>query len=99
MMRDAIQKGFDQAMGVLGKVPEKVQKDIDKTHELTFKGIDDFVKDGLNKQKQDEGLYASLEQWNLSFSLNYGETAVRAGNVPAPSGQGQGAGGTVNLQA
>ncbi|MDR2390875.1 MAG: DUF5610 domain-containing protein [Planctomycetota bacterium] len=103
MMRAAIQKGFDQAMGVLGKVPAKVQEDIDKTHELTFNGIDDFVKNGLNRQKQNEGLYSSLEQWNLSFSLNYGERTVRIGSKPgnalAPSSQGQEIGGTLNLQA
>jgi hypothetical protein len=97
-MRAAIQKGFDQAMGVLGKVPKEVQDGIDKTHELTFKGLDDFVKNGLSKEKEEEGLYASLERWNLSISLSYSEKTVSAAaGAYAPAGQA-GPGG-LNLQA
>ena len=77
-MRQAIQKGFDQALGVLGKTPKAVRDDIDRTRELTFKGIDDFVKNGLNRQKGEDGLYAALEQWNLSISASYSEKTVSA---------------------
>lgn len=75
MMRNAIQKGFDQAMGVLGAVPKSVQEGIDKTHELTFKGIDDFVKNGLNKNKEQNGIYSALEQFAFSAQVNYSETS------------------------
>ncbi|MCL1999838.1 MAG: DUF5610 domain-containing protein [Planctomycetes bacterium] len=80
MMKNAIQKGFDQAMGVLGKLPKAVQDDIDKTHELTFKGIDDFIKNGLNKQKQQEGIFESLQQFALSFEMSYSQKTVSVTN-------------------
>ncbi|MDR1536027.1 MAG: DUF5610 domain-containing protein [Planctomycetota bacterium] len=103
MMRAAIQKGFDQAMGVLGKVPDQVQANIDRTHELTFQGMDDFVKNGLNRQKESEGVYASLEQWSLSFSLEYSEKTVRGYSGDPYKSQavqdGSAGGSGLNLQA
>lgn len=80
MMRAAVQKGFDQAMGTLGKVPQKVRDDIDKTHELTFKGIDDFVTYGMDRNKQNEGVYSALEQLAFSFQYSYSEKTVSAGS-------------------
>ena len=53
-----------------------MQDGIDKTHELTFKGIDDFVKNGLNRQKEADEIYTSLEQWSLSLSASYSEKTV-----------------------
>ena len=80
MMRDAIQKGFDQAMGKLGSVPKKTQEGIDKTHELVFKGIDDFVKNGMDRQKQESGIYSALEQYAFSFEMNYSQKTVSVRN-------------------
>ena len=92
MMRDAIQKGFDQAMGKLGAVPKKTQEGIDKTHDLVFKGIDDFVKNGLNKEKQENGIYDALEQFAFSFEMNYTQktVSVRSGTYGA-NGEAQAA--------
>lgn len=87
IMRDAIQKGFDQAMGVLGKVPKSVQDGIDKTHELTFKGIDDFVKNGLDRNKQQQGIYDSLEQFAFNFQVSSSSKTVSvAPNSASPAG-------------
>ncbi|MDR3210788.1 MAG: DUF5610 domain-containing protein [Planctomycetota bacterium] len=72
LMRGAIQKGFDQAMGKLGSnLPEKVQEGIDKTHELTFNGIDDFVKYGMNRNREDKNqqLFDSLQNY-VSYSTS-----------------------------
>ncbi|MBN2712011.1 MAG: DUF5610 domain-containing protein [Planctomycetes bacterium] len=67
---NAVQKGFDQAMGILGKVPDKVQEDVDKTHEIVFKGFDDFVKNGLDKSKSGtDGVYANIQAYQTVLSL------------------------------
>ena len=80
MMRKAIQKGFDQAMGSLGAVPKDTQAGIDKTHDLVFKGIDDFVKNGMNKGKQDNGTYKGLQELAFSYEMNYTEKSVSVRN-------------------
>ena len=74
MMRKAIQKGFDQAMGALGKVPDATQQGIDKTHELTMKGIDDFIKNGMKQEKQP--VYDALQEFSMSFEMNYSKKTV-----------------------
>ena len=35
----AIQKGFDQALGTLGKLPDKTQEEVDETHTRVFDGL------------------------------------------------------------
>ncbi len=40
---EAIQKGFDQAMDILGNLSEYAQDTVDQTHELVFQGLEDFV--------------------------------------------------------
>lgn len=72
MMGKAIQKGFDQAMGILGDVPHETASEIDQTHQLVFAGLDDFIqngrkseKDGLFSQIQD---YVSAYQYSASYS-------------------------------
>lgn len=80
MMGKAIQKGFDQALGTLGSIPKSVKDGVDKTHELTFKGLDDFVKNGLNKDKQDNGTYKGLEELAFSFEMNYSKKTVSVRN-------------------
>ncbi len=101
LMRNAIQKGFDQAMGTLGKLPKEVQDGIDKTHELTFKGIDDFVKNGLNKQKEQQGVYDSLQQFAFSFEMNYSQktVSVQNGKYAGNSGQQQASQSALDTQA
>ncbi|MCD8141406.1 MAG: DUF5610 domain-containing protein [Planctomycetaceae bacterium] len=99
-MGKAIQKGFDQALGTLGAVPHNVMDGINKTHELTFKGLEDFVKNGMNKQKQDAGVYESLEKFAFSFEMKYSQTSVKY-NTYDSRGHAQSAGKTpsVNTEA
>lgn len=75
----AIQKGFDQAMGVLGKVDDKTQSGIDKTHDIVFKGLDDFVKNGLGGQSAEKQVAQDYTQsWfqQLSLSVSYSRTTT-----------------------
>ncbi len=72
----AIQKGFDQAMGILGTVPEETQDGIDQTHEIVFGGLDDFVKNGLDKNKEKEGVYESIQAYRMEISLQMEYTSV-----------------------
>ncbi len=89
MMRGAVQKGFDQAMGLLGKVPSSVQAGIDKTHELAFKGFDDFVKYGMNRGKDsgktDSGsqdqIIDSLRSFQLSMTQSYSQKTYTVSNT------------------
>lgn len=85
-MRKAIQKGFDQAMGTLGSVPKSVQDGIDKTHDLVFKGIDDFIKNGMNRKKQEDGVYSSLEQFAFSFEMSYTQKSYSVSSSSAAAG-------------
>lgn len=85
-MRAAVQKGFDQAAGILGKnLPKNVQEGIDKTHELTFKGFDDFVKNGLNKNKESNGVYSGLQALAFSFQYSYSSTNASSSTSRAAS--------------
>ncbi len=92
MMGKAIQKGFDQAMGSLGTVPDATQKGIDKTHELVFKGLDDFVKNGMKEEKKDT--YNALQ--DLAF--NY-EASVTRKKVSVSYGQPSQAAATPGINA
>ena len=86
MMRKAVQKGFDQAMGTLGTVPKATQDGIDKTHELVFKGFDDFVKNGMNRGKTDT--YNALQQLSFNFEMNMTQKSVSVTNYN-PKGEAQ----------
>ncbi len=75
-MRSAIQKGFDQAMGHLGTVPTGTQEGIDKTHELAMKGLDDFIKNGMEPEKEDT--YEALNEFTMSFQMSYSHKSASA---------------------
>ncbi len=78
LMRGAIQKGFDQALGSLGAVPKNTMDGINKTHELTMNGLDDFVKNGNSPAKQPT--YDSLQAFSMSFDMSYSQTSVKYTN-------------------
>ncbi|MCC8165718.1 MAG: DUF5610 domain-containing protein [Planctomycetes bacterium] len=78
LMRGAIQKGFDQALGSLGAVPKNTMDGINKTHELTMKGLDDFVKEGTTPAKQPT--YDALQAVSMSFDMSYSQTTVKYTN-------------------
>ncbi|MCC8109564.1 MAG: DUF5610 domain-containing protein [Planctomycetes bacterium] len=78
LMRGAIQKGFDQALGSLGAVPKDTMNGINKTHELTMKGLDDFVKEGTTPAKQPT--YDALQAFSMSLDMSYSQTTVKYTN-------------------
>ena len=77
----AIQKGFDQAMGILGKVDDKTQAGIDTTHGLVFQGLEDFVKNGLTAQEKERAL--GVEAWRMSMEMSYTSVYIRTNNPVA----------------
>ncbi len=80
----AIQKGFDEAMGILGSVPEETQQDIDKTHELVFDGLDDFVENGREIDPNSDAFVMAYSDWEFNLEMNY--TSVQS---YGPGGQPQ----------
>ncbi len=82
-MRSAIQKGFDQAMGKMGTVPDKTQEGIDKTHELAMKGLDDFIANGMKPEKEDT--YEALNEFTMSFEMTYSQKTATVSNQATQS--------------
>lgn len=86
----AIQKGFDQAMGILGKgITDQTASEIDKTHELVFGGLDDFVNRrevntrkgsdaaaASNANDNKDALYGNLQYFASSLSVSYSSTST-----------------------
>lgn len=74
----AIQKGFDEAQSILGKLEDSIQEGIDKTHDLVFDGLDNFVKNGVSEDhaERSQSIREYAEQFNLSVQLEY--SSVRA---------------------
>lgn len=71
----AIQKGFDEAMAMLGQLPEQTQNEVDETHERVFTGLDDFVTEGYDEE--DENRWNnSMQYYESMFELNYSSTEV-----------------------
>ena len=89
MMGKAVQKGFDQALGALGKIPDETRAGIDKTHELVFKGFEDFVKNGMKQEKEDtykalQGLEFTYESTVTTKKVSVGYYGSR-GEAQAPN--------------
>lgn len=49
----AIDRGFGEAQNLLGALPDSVQAGINKTHELVFEKLGDFVKNGQTKTAEE----------------------------------------------
>lgn len=80
-MGKAIQKGFDQAIGKIGGNFNGAVKDgVDKTHELVFKGLEDFVKNGVKPEEEEK--QSALQEFAFSFEMNYSQktTSVSYGS-------------------
>lgn len=74
----AIQKGFDEAGAALGKLPDKVQDGVDKTHDIVFKGLEDFIKNGLPSAKSKPGgMYESIQSFTMEYSMRYESVSIR----------------------
>jgi hypothetical protein len=69
----AVQKGFDEAQAILGNLPEEVQAGIDETHERVFRGIEDFVVNGLPEDhaERSQAIREYAAQWQASVRMEY----------------------------
>ncbi len=88
MMRGAIDKGFSQAMGALGSVPKNTQEGIDKTHELAMKGLDDFIKNGVKKEKEQQQDNLRGYAMSVGIEMSYSQKTVSVSGYGA-NGQAQ----------
>lgn len=71
----AVQKGFDQALGILGKgLPQSIRDEVDQTNKLVGDGFDNFRKNGLNPANNSN--YANLQYFASSYQLNYSSTSI-----------------------
>lgn len=91
VMREAVQKGFDQALGILGQIPDETREEIDETHDRVFTGFDDFVKNGLDQAKLDDGVYERIERYRIEvlMEMSYTETRAVAGRGYGRMGENQ----------
>ncbi|MFH0911931.1 MAG: DUF5610 domain-containing protein [Planctomycetota bacterium] len=100
---DAIQKGFDQALSLLGFLPEEIQAGVDKTHELVFQGLEDFVKQGLpaDQAQRTSAIQAYAQAWQLSVELEYSSFGIWSYNSDgqAASNEAQNASSTLEAVA
>lgn len=79
LMGNAIQKGFDEALGILGDINEKIKSDIDETHDHVFTGLDDFVQNGYDPEKSSEnGQYARMQAYRMELSMSMEYTTIRS---------------------
>ncbi len=70
----AIQKGFDQALGTLGKLPDKTQEEVDDTHTRVFDGLDNFIKTGSKDGKEAKEPSFDFAAYSSVFEMNYSST-------------------------
>lgn len=83
---NAINKGFTQARKLLGDLPEEVNNQLNKTHELVFAGLDDFIKNGIPSKKQEEGgVIEQITKWRMEFS----QTTIVTEKISTGQGYGQ----------
>lgn len=65
----AVEKGFGEAAGILGVLPEEVQGGIDRTHEIVFGKFADFVEKGLAMDEDEAAsVLAGGRAFNAAFS-------------------------------
>ncbi|MBI3039150.1 DUF5610 domain-containing protein [bacterium] len=68
---NAIQTGFDQAFQILGEIPKDVKSSANETHELVFKGLEDFVKNGISDEKAKKGgLFEKIEAFRIEMNFS-----------------------------
>lgn len=102
----AIQTGFDQAFQILGTIPGEVKSTADKTHDLVFQGLDNFVKNGLSPEKSAGGiLFERIEAYRLEMSVTADMSSSRKTGADAYDTTGQAgkksepAGGKIDTQS
>lgn len=81
-----VQKGFDEAQKILGELEESIQKGIDTTHELVFKGLDDFVQNGVPEDhaERSERIRAYAESFSAQVSYSFSRVEARSGAFVEP---------------
>ncbi len=72
----AIDKGFRQAQGILGELPDAVQDGVDRTHSLVWAKINDFIQNGLTRSPEE---LAVAQENGRAFNATF----AAAGNDPA----------------
>jgi|GEM_PF-5025545 len=77
----AIQKGFDQALEILGPLPEQTNNEIDQTHTLVFDGLEDFKVNGLPKDEAQQQIYDGVMQYSAQVENMNVTTDMYAGEV------------------
>ena len=84
----SVQKGFDKAQKILGKLPESIQSGIDTTHTIVFDGLSMFVQKGLDPDKSAaDGLYATLQEQRAEILKKLQDAAQLLRSVYDPNGQ------------
>jgi hypothetical protein len=68
----AVEKGFKEAQGILGKLPDEVQASIDRTRELVGGKIGDFITNGLTKSPEE---LAAAQQAGRAFNATFAAAA------------------------
>jgi hypothetical protein len=71
----AVEKGFKEAQGILGKLPDEVQGGIDQTHSSVWEKINDFIANGLTKSPEE---LAAAQGAGRAFNATF----AAAGNDP-----------------
>jgi len=65
----AVEKGFGEAQGILGALPDAVQGGIDRTHEIVFNLFADFVENGPSMDADEAAsVLAQGRAFNAAFS-------------------------------
>ncbi|HOX06715.1 MAG TPA: DUF5610 domain-containing protein [Planctomycetota bacterium] len=67
-MGKAIDKGFREAQGVLGKLPDAVQASIDQTRSQVWAKIDEFIANGLARSPEE---LAVAQENGLAFNATF----------------------------
>lgn len=96
MMGKAIQKGFDQALGILGDLPDQTSNEIDQTHQLVFDGLDKFTKNGTSDE--DSGVYSQIQNFVNSYQLSVSYSSLNA-SVNTANGSANASSSSFSLQA
>ena len=99
----AIQKGFDEAQSILGELEESIQQGIDRTHELVFDGLADFVASGLPEDHAERSeaieTYAQLFREEVHLEVTTERVQTYGGHGEIVAGSPAAADGSFEAQA
>jgi len=68
----AINTGFNQAREILGNLPGNITTGLEKTHSIVLAGLDDFVENGINPEKnRPGGVYEKIAAYRREASSKF----------------------------